>query len=45
MSIGEEAYYRLEPGFFRVQKDIEIGGSRYDGVGNVALQQAIEKKE
>ena len=28
---------RLKPGFFRVQKDIEIGGRRYDGVGNVAL--------
>ena len=28
---------RLKPGFFRVQKDIEIGGRKYDGVGNVAL--------
>ena len=28
---------RLKPGYFRVQKDIEIGGRRYDGVGNVAL--------
>ena len=28
---------RLKPGFFRVQKNIEIGGRRYDGVGNVAL--------
>jgi hypothetical protein len=28
---------RLKPGFFRVQKDIEIGGRRYDCVGNVAL--------
>ena len=28
---------RLKPGFFRVQKDIEIGTYRYDGVGNVAL--------
>ena len=28
---------RLRPGFFRVQKDIEIGGRSYDGVGNVAL--------
>ena len=32
-----EATKRLKPGFFRVQKDIEIGGRRYDGVGNVAL--------
>ena len=30
---------RLKPGFFRVQKDIEIGPRRYDGVGNVALLQ------
>lgn len=28
---------RLKPGFFRVQKDVEIGGRRYDAVGNVAL--------
>ena len=28
---------RLKPGFFRVQKGIEIGGKLYDGVGNVAL--------
>jgi hypothetical protein len=28
---------RLKPGFFRVQKDIEIGNRKYDGVGNVAL--------
>ena len=28
---------RMKPGFFRVQKDIEIGGRKYDGVGNVAL--------
>lgn len=28
---------RLKPGFFRVQKDVEIGTRRYDGVGNVAL--------
>lgn len=28
---------RLRPGFFRVQKDIEIGGRKYDGVGNVGL--------
>ncbi|MBQ8457670.1 MAG: hypothetical protein IJ540_08730 [Prevotella sp.] len=28
---------RLKPGFFRVQRDIEIGGRKYDGVGNVAL--------
>ena len=31
---------RLKPGFFRVQKDIEIGGRKYDGVGNVALLMA-----
>ena len=31
---------RMKPGFFRVQKDIEIGGRRYDGVGNVALLMA-----
>lgn len=30
---------RLKPGFFRVQKDMEIGGRRYDGVGNVELLQ------
>ena len=28
---------RLMPGYFRVQKGIEIGGRSYDGVGNVAL--------
>lgn len=28
---------RLKPGFFRVQKDIEIGERKYDGVGNVAI--------
>jgi len=28
---------RLKPGFFRVQKDIEIGDRKYDGVGNVTL--------
>ena len=28
---------RLKPGYFRVQKDIEIGFRTYDGVGNVAL--------
>ena len=28
---------RLKPGYFRVQKEIEIGGRKYDGVGNVAL--------
>lgn len=28
---------RLKPGLFRVQKDIEIGERKYDGVGNVAI--------
>lgn len=28
---------RLRPGYFRVQEDIEIGGRKYDGVGNVAI--------
>ena len=28
---------RLKPGYFRVQKDIVIGGRSYDSVGNVAL--------
>ena len=28
---------RLKPGLFRVQKDIEIGGRRYAGVGNTTL--------
>lgn len=28
---------RLKPGYFRVQKDIEIGDRKYDGVGNVAI--------
>ena len=28
---------RLKPGYFRVQGDIEMGGRKYDGVGNVAL--------
>lgn len=28
---------RLRPGFFRVQKGIDIGGRSYDGVGNIAL--------
>jgi hypothetical protein len=31
---------RLMPGFFRVQKDIEIAGRSFDGVGNVALLHA-----
>ena len=31
---------RLMPGFFRVQKGIEIAGRSYDGVGNVALLHA-----
>ena len=31
---------RLKPGYFRVQKDIGIGGQKYDGVGNVALLMA-----
>ena len=28
---------RLKPGYFRVQKDIEIAGRKYDAVGNAAL--------
>ena len=28
---------RLKPGYFRVQKDIEIDDRKYDGVGNVAI--------
>ena len=28
---------RLKPGYFRVQKDIDIGSRKYDGVGNVTL--------
>ena len=28
---------RLKPGYFRVQRDIVIGGRKYDGVGNVAI--------
>ena len=31
---------RLMPGFFRVQKGINIGGRSFDGVGNVALLDA-----
>jgi len=31
---------RMKPGYFRVQKDIKIGGRKYDGVGNVALLMA-----
>ena len=31
---------RLKPGYFRVQKDIEIGDRKYDGVGNMALLMA-----
>ncbi|MBO4564341.1 MAG: hypothetical protein J5720_02790 [Bacteroidaceae bacterium] len=31
---------RLMPGLFRVQKDIEIGGRKYDGVGNTTLLMA-----
>jgi hypothetical protein len=31
---------RLKPGFFRVQKDMGVGGRKYDGVGNVALLMA-----
>ena len=31
---------RLLPGFFRVQKGIELVGKKYSGVGNIALLQA-----
>lgn len=31
---------RLKPGFFRVQRDIMIGGRSYDGVGNTTLLMA-----
>lgn len=31
---------RLRPGFFRVQRGIEIGGRSYDGVGNTTLLMA-----
>lgn len=31
---------RLMPGYFRVQRDIEIAGHSYNGVGNLALLQA-----
>ena len=31
---------RMMPGFFRVQRGIEIGGRSFDGVGNVALLHA-----
>ena len=31
---------RLMPGYFRVQRDIEIADRKYDGVGNVALLNA-----
>ena len=31
---------RLMPGYFRVQRDIEIAGHSYDGVGNIALLQS-----
>ena len=34
------ATMRMKPGYFRVQKDIDIGGRKYDGVGNVALLMA-----
>ena len=31
---------RLKPGYFRVQREIEIAGRQYSGVGNIALLQA-----
>ena len=31
---------RLKPGFFRVQRGIEVGGRSYDGVGNTKLLMA-----
>ncbi|MBR5092300.1 MAG: hypothetical protein IKX32_02360 [Bacteroidales bacterium] len=31
---------RLKPGFFRVQRGIEIGGRSFDGVGNATLLMA-----
>lgn len=31
---------RLRPGYFRVQREIEIGGRSYDGVGNTTLLMA-----
>ena len=33
---------RMMPGFFRVQKGIEIAGRSFDGVGNVALLHAMQ---
>ena len=32
---------RLKPGYFRVQKDIEIAGRKYDGVGNASLLMGV----
>ena len=31
---------RLMPGYFRVQRDIEIAGQKYSGVGNIGILQA-----
>ena len=31
---------RLKPGFFRVQREVMIGGRSYDGVGNITLLMA-----
>ena len=31
---------RLMPGFFRVQHEVEIGGRKYDAVGNIGVLQA-----
>lgn len=31
---------RLMPGYFRVQRDIEIAGQKYSGIGNIGILQA-----
>ena len=33
---------RLKPGYFYVQKDVEIGGRTYEAVGNIKLLQAAQ---
>ena len=35
---------RLKPGYFYVQKDVEIGGRTYEAVGNIKLLQAARKE-
>lgn len=40
MNAERLAIRQLKPGYFRVQRDIEIAGQKYSGVGNIGILQA-----